>query len=45
LIILQDCRISLNNRDYHSLMPEGFEKTISPAEMADLIAFILTLQD
>jgi len=28
-----------------SLMPEGFEKTISPAEMADLIAFILTLQE
>jgi len=26
-------------------MPEGFEKTISPAEMADLIAFILTLQE
>jgi putative heme-binding domain-containing protein len=28
-----------------SLMPEGFEKTIPPDEMADLIAFILTLQD
>jgi hypothetical protein len=45
LIILQHCRIGLNIRDHHSLMPEGIEKTISPAEMADLIAFILTLQD
>jgi len=28
-----------------SLMPEGIEKTVSPAEMADLIAFLLRLQD
>lgn len=26
----------------HSLMPEGFEKKITPREMADLIAFLLT---
>jgi putative heme-binding domain-containing protein len=27
-----------------SLMPEGFEQTISPAEMADLIAFLQSSQ-
>jgi putative heme-binding domain-containing protein len=28
-----------------SLMPEGLEKTVGPAEMADLIAFLLKIQD
>lgn len=28
-----------------SLMPEGLEKTVNPAEMADLIAFLLRIQD
>ncbi|SIN73771.1 putative membrane-bound dehydrogenase domain-containing protein [Singulisphaera sp. GP187] len=28
-----------------SLMPEGLEKTVGPAEMADLIAFLLRIQD
>lgn len=28
-----------------SLMPEGLEKTITPEEMADLIAYLLRLQD
>ena len=28
-----------------SLMPEGLEKTISPPEMSDLIAFVLSIQD
>lgn len=28
-----------------SLMPEGLEKTVSPAEMADLISFLLRIQD
>ncbi|WP_165063794.1 PVC-type heme-binding CxxCH protein [Paludisphaera rhizosphaerae] len=28
-----------------SLMPEGLEKTVAPAEMADLIAFLLRIQD
>ncbi len=28
-----------------SLMPEGLEKTVSPPEMADLIAFLLKIQD
>jgi putative heme-binding domain-containing protein len=28
-----------------SLMPEGLEKTVAPGEMADLIAFLLRLQD
>jgi len=28
-----------------SLMPEGLEKTVAPGEMADLIAFLLRIQD
>lgn len=28
-----------------SLMPEGLEKTVTPAEMGDLIAFLLKIQD
>lgn len=28
-----------------SLMPEGLEKTVAPTEMADLIAFLLRIQD
>jgi putative heme-binding domain-containing protein len=28
-----------------SLMPEGLEKTVTPSEMADLIAFLLRIQD
>ena len=28
-----------------SLMPEGLEKTVTPQEMADLIAFLLKIQD
>jgi putative heme-binding domain-containing protein len=28
-----------------SLMPEGLEKTVTPAEMKDLIAFLLKIQD
>jgi len=28
-----------------SLMPEGLEKTVTPEEMADLIAFLLRIQD
>ncbi len=28
-----------------SLMPEGLEKTVGPQEMADLLAFLLQIQD